>query len=66
MKSCKNCEWAGYCTFDDNAVMCERDGSEYIPANKMQETAEKCVEYEWLKQPHTDKEKNAKTIQTKN
>ena len=44
MKSCKNCEWAGYCTFDDNAVICERDGSEYIPAEKVQETAEKCAE----------------------
>ena len=53
-KSCKNCEWAGFCTFDDNAVMCERDGSEYIPADKLQETAEKCADYVWLKQPHND------------
>ena len=52
MKTCKNCEWAGYCTFDDNAVMCERDGSEYIPADKLQETAEKCTDYRRLKQPH--------------
>lgn len=56
MKSCKNCEWAGFCTFDDNAVMCERDGSEYIPADKLQETAEKCADYVWLKQPHITKE----------
>ena len=48
MKSCKNCEWAGYCTFDANGVICERDGSEYIPADKLQETAENCEDYNEL------------------
>ena len=56
-KSCKNCEWAGNCGWDDNAVMCEHDIGEYIgeyiPADKLQETAEKCADYVGLKQPHT-------------
>lgn len=45
MKSCKNCEWAGFCTWDDDAVICERDIGDYIPAEKVTEVAEKCSDY---------------------
>ena len=48
MKTCKNCEWAGNCAWDDNAVMCKyymEEHGEYIPANKVVKEAEKCLEY---------------------
>lgn len=45
MKTCKNCEWAGYCTFDENAIICEHDSSEYITVDKLQKTAKSCIDY---------------------